>query len=219
LAAAHAKVHVNSIRGRQQGVVSHDGRKDLGRELYVTDSSVGAQRLQQTEAAMTDLTKPIYNDEEAARAHLEAQRWPDGSVCPFCNSRDQARALGGKSMGPGWYYCSACQDKFTVRTGSVLERSHVPLHKWALAFRLLCGSKKSMSAHQLHRTLGVTYKTAWFMAHRIREAMRDTDTGGLGGEGKTVEPTKRTSAAPKTRRTSSRQFSTAPLATVSSSGW
>jgi transposase-like protein len=168
---------------------------------------------------MTDLTKPIYSDENAAREHLESQRWPDGAVCPFCNNREKVRPLGGESMGPGWHYCGACKDKFTVRTGSVLERSHVPLHKWVLAFRLLCGSKKGMSAHQLHRTLGVTYKTAWFMAHRIRESMRDTDGGGLGGEGKTVELTRPTSAARKTRRASSSRSSTDLPATALSSGW
>jgi hypothetical protein len=92
-------------------------------------------------------------------------------------------------MGPGWYYCEDCQDKFTVRTGTVYERSHVPLHKWLLAFRLMASSKKGMSAHQLHRTLGVTYKTAWFMAHRIREAMGpgSSKAGPMGGEGKFVE--------------------------------
>jgi transposase-like protein len=89
-------------------------------------------------------------------------------------------------MGAGWYYCSACQDKFTVRVGSIMERSHIPLHKWLLAFRLMASSKKGVSAHQIHRTLGITYKSAWFLMHRIREAM--TDNGApLGGVGKTVE--------------------------------
>lgn len=134
------------------------------------------------------LSSPVYSNEEAARQHLEAIRWPGGDViCPHCGSTEGARELGGKSMGPGWYYCEDCQDKFTVRTGTVYERSHVPLHKWLLAFRLMASSKKGMSAHQLHRTLGVTYKTAWFMAHRIREAMAPAKTGPLGGEGKIVE--------------------------------
>ena len=118
-----------------------------------------------------ELSSPVYSNEDAARAHLEAIRWPDGIVRPHCGSADNARALGGASMGPGWYYCEDCQGKFTVRTGTVYERSHVPLHKWLLAFRLMASSKKGISAHQLHRTLAVTYKTAWFMAHRIREAM------------------------------------------------
>src|SRR3954454_25147759 len=90
-------------------------------------------------------------------------------------------------MGPGWYWCNKCREKFTARVGSVMERSHIPIHKWLLAFRLMTSSKKGMSAHQLHRMLGVSYKAAWFMAHRIREAMRSTDDGQLRGEGKTVE--------------------------------
>ena len=137
-----------------------------------------------------ELSNPVYSNEDAARAHLEAIRWPGAEViCPHCGSTEGARALGGESMGKGWYYCEDCQDKFTVRTGTVYERSHVPLHKWLLAFRLMASSKKGMSAHQLHRTLGVTYKTAWFMAHRIREAMGpgSAKPGPMGGEGKFVE--------------------------------
>jgi hypothetical protein len=90
-------------------------------------------------------------------------------------------------MGPGWWYCEACKDKFTVRTGTVYERSHIPLHKWLLAFRLLASSKKGISSHQLARTLNITYKSAWFLSHRIREAMADTDPAPLGGPGKTIE--------------------------------
>jgi transposase-like protein len=135
-----------------------------------------------------ELSNKVYHDEEAARRHLEKIRWPDGKPsCPHCGVVDQARPLHGKSMGPGWFYCEACQDKFTVRTGTVYERSHIPLHKWLLAFRLYAASKKGFSAHQLHRTLKITYKSAWFMAHRVREAMRDTDPTPLGGEGKTIE--------------------------------
>lgn len=138
----------------------------------------------------TDLSDPIYTDELAAQRHLEALRWgPDtfGLYCPRCGATDSCRELGGESMGQGWFYCSACQDKFTVRTGTVYERSHIPLHKWLLAFRLMASSKKGVSAHQIHRTLGITYKSAWFMAHRIREAMRDDDPTPLGGKDKTVE--------------------------------
>jgi transposase-like protein len=136
-----------------------------------------------------ELSNAVYSNEEAARKHLEAIRWPDSVICPHCGSLEGARELGGESMGPGWYYCEDCQDKFTVRTGTVYERSHVPLHKWLLAFRLMASSKKGISAHQLHRTLGVTYKTAWFMAHRIREAMGPAKgkTSPLGGKGKVVE--------------------------------
>jgi transposase-like protein len=136
------------------------------------------------------LSDPVYHDEDAARAFVESVRWPDGPHCPKCGVLDTVKPLGGESMGPGWYYCSACQDKFTARVGAVFERSHIPLHKWLLAFRLMASSKKGVSAHQLHRTLGVTYKTAWFMAHRIREAMRPNAAaagGPLGGQNKVVE--------------------------------
>jgi transposase-like protein len=133
------------------------------------------------------LSDPAYHDEDAARAYLEEVRWPDGPFCPFCGAFETVKPLGGPSMGPGWYYCSACQDKFTVRVGSIMERSHIPLHKWLLAFRLMASSKKGVSAHQIHRTLGITYKSAWFLMHRIREAMNDNGAAPLGGEGKIVE--------------------------------
>src|SRR6266849_448514 len=133
------------------------------------------------------LSDPIYHDENAARSHLESIRWPNGPVCPHCGSVEQIAPLKGKSMGPGWYYCAACKDKFTVRMGAVYERSHIPLHKWLLAFRLMASSKKGISSHQLHRTLGITYKSAWFLAHRIREAMADSDPTPMGGDGKIVE--------------------------------
>lgn len=138
---------------------------------------------------MTDLTSPIYTDEDAARAHLESLRWPNGPVCPHCGSvKNIAKVEGAKkSHRAGLYYCNACKGQFTVTVGSVFERSHVPLHKWVLAYHLLCSSKKGISSHQLHRMLGVTYKTAWFMSHRIRESMRETAPDGLGGSGKVVE--------------------------------
>jgi transposase-like protein len=135
-----------------------------------------------------ELSHPIYHDENAARRHIEATRWPDGPVCPFCGSiGETVRPLNGASMGDGWYYCGECKGKFTVRVGTVYERSHIPLHKWLLAFRLMASSKKGISAHQLHRTLNVTYKSAWFLAHRIREAMRADDPEPLGGKDKIVE--------------------------------
>jgi transposase-like protein len=137
---------------------------------------------------MTDLTAPIYTNEDAARVHLEAIRWPDGPYCPHCGQIETVSALPPKgSMGKGWYHCRECREKFTVRVGTLYERSHVPLHKWVLATHLLSASKKGMSAHQLHRMLGVTYKTAWFMAHRIRESMRETNPGPIGGENKVIE--------------------------------
>ena len=135
-----------------------------------------------------ELTNPVYHDEEAARKHLEAIRWPNGPVCPFCGQLGpKVKALGGESMGEGWYHCGDCRKKFTVRVGTVYERSHIPLYKWLLGFRLYNASKKGFSAHQLHRTLNITYKSAWFMAHRIREAMNDYDPEPLGGKDKVVE--------------------------------
>jgi transposase-like protein len=118
------------------------------------------------------LAHPCYHDDDAALVTFEAIRWPDGPYCPHCGVFDTVAPLGGKSMGPGWYWCNKCREKFTARIDSVMERSHIPMHKWLLAFRLMASSKKGMSAHQLHRMLDVSYKTAWFMAHRIREAMR-----------------------------------------------
>ncbi len=134
-----------------------------------------------------NLTDPIFTDETAARDHLENIRWPDGPVCPHCGSVDKIYRLAGKSHRPGLIHCNNCDGSFTVTTGSVMESSHVPLNKWVLAFRLMASSKKGMSAHQLHRTIGVTYKTAWFMAHRIRESMRDDAPTPMGGEGAVIE--------------------------------
>lgn len=140
---------------------------------------------------MFDLTNEIYTDKDKAREHLEAIHWPNGPVCPHCGNCDQDRIakLKGKSTRPGVYKCKECRKPFTVTVGTVFERSKVPLNKWVLATHLMAASKKGMSAHQLHRMLGVTYKTAWFMAHRIREAMKEDPeaSGPIGGEGKTVE--------------------------------
>lgn len=134
-----------------------------------------------------DLTNPAFTDENAARKFLEASRWPDGPVCPFCSQIETVNPLGGKSMGPGWYYCSQCQDKFTVRVATLYERSHIPLHKWLLATHLMAASKKGMSAKQLERMLGISYKSAWFMCHRIREGMSPKKPGPIGGTNKVVE--------------------------------
>jgi transposase-like protein len=133
------------------------------------------------------LTNPAFTDEDKAREFLEASRWPDGPVCPFCGRLDTVAKLGGKSMGPGWYFCSGCRDKFTVRVGTIYERSHIPLYKWLLATHLVFASKKGMSALQLSRMLGITYKSSWFMCHRIREATAPTKCGPIGGENKVVE--------------------------------
>jgi transposase-like protein len=134
-----------------------------------------------------NLTDPVFTDEAIAREHLESIRWPNGPVCPHCGETGRVYRLTGKSHRPGLIHCNACDGSFTVTTGSVMESSHVPLNKWVLAFRLMASSKKGISAHQLHRTIGVTYKTAWFMSHRIREAMRDDTQTPMGGEGKIVE--------------------------------
>lgn len=137
-----------------------------------------------------DLTAPIYNDAEKAREHLEMIQWPDGPICPHCGNADGNRItkLKGKSTRPGVYKCMECRKPFSVTVGTVFERSHIPLHKWLLAVHLLTASKKGVSAHQLYRMLNFgSYRTAWFMAHRIREAMKDNTPGPLGGEGKTIE--------------------------------
>lgn len=131
---------------------------------------------------MTALTAPQFTNEEAARAHLEAIRWPTGPVCPHCGSVGFYR-LDGKAHRPGLLKCKDCAKQYSVTVGTVFERSKIPLTKWLMAVYLLCSSKKGISSHQIHRTIGVTYKTAWFMTHRIREAMRDTSTDQLGGEG------------------------------------
>jgi transposase-like protein len=134
-----------------------------------------------------DLTNPIFHDEDAARAHMERTRWPNGPVCPHCGAFDRVTRMEGEKHRPGTFQCNQCREQFTVTVGSVMERSHIPLPKWVLAFYLMAASKKGMSAHQLHRTLHLTYKTAWFMCHRIREAMRDASPSPLGGEGKIIE--------------------------------
>jgi len=136
---------------------------------------------------MSDLTAKRFQDEATARKHLEGVRWPDGPICPHCGGVDHAHRIKGRSARAGLWFCADCRQQFTVTVGTLFERSKIPLHKWLLAVHLLNASKKGISSHQLHRMLGVTYKTAWFMSHRIREAMRDSDPGPLGGEGKTVE--------------------------------
>jgi len=135
-----------------------------------------------------DLQNPIFTDDNAAREALEQTRWPNGPVCPHCGAMERVAAVSGEKHRSGLYYCNECKGQFTVTVGTVFERSKIPLSKWWLAIYLLGSSKKGMSSHQLHRMLGVTYKTAWFMTHRIREAMReDAIPGGLGGANKVVE--------------------------------
>jgi transposase-like protein len=128
---------------------------------------------------------PHFQSHEAAREWLENLRWPEGPVCSHCGVINHAY----KTKKLGWYRCAEkeCRKDFTVTTGTVMERSHIALNKWLMAFYLLNSSKKGMSAHQLHRTLNLDYKSAWFMCHRIREAMRAGGLGQLGGGGKIVE--------------------------------
>ena len=132
-----------------------------------------------------DLLNPAFTNEKAAIAHLEASRWPDGVNCPHCGSINVHR-MGGKTQA-GMFICNDCRDKFTARTSTVMERSHVPVHKWLLAIHLLNQGKNGASAHEIHRSLGITYKTAWFLCHRIREAMIDQKPTPMGGKGKSVQ--------------------------------
>jgi transposase-like protein len=136
---------------------------------------------------MNSLNAPYFHDDAAARKYLEGVRWPDGPVCPHCKSTGEHYELTGKSTRPGVRKCADCRKPFSVTVGTVFERSKIPLSKWLAAAFLLCSSKKGISAHQLHRTLGVTYKTAWFLAHRIRFAMTDTGGGLMGSGGGSVE--------------------------------
>jgi transposase-like protein len=156
---------------------------------------------------------PIFSDETAAREALESVRWPDGPVCVHCGCTDHIVRVAGekKSHRPGLLYCNDCKGQFTVTVGTVFERSKIPLTKWWMATFLLCSSKKGISSHQISRTLGVTYKTAWFMTHRIREAMKDGAMGLLGGPGTTVEADETYLAkSPKTRKSAPKHAKPAP---------
>lgn len=149
---------------------------------------------------MSVLSKAYSHDEAAAFEHVEAILWPEGPVCPHCGSVAKPYKLTGVRSKPskknpegverhGLYKCRDCRAQFTVRIGTIFEESHLELHLWLQAIHLMTSSKKGISAHQLHRILECTYKTAWFLAHRIREAMRLPleDQGALGGNGKAVE--------------------------------
>src|SRR3954454_23272745 len=118
---------------------------------------------------------------------MEARVWPNGPVCPRCKGTDRVGKMAGKSTRPGVYKCYACRKPFTVKVGTVFESSHVPMRMWLQAMYLMCSSKKGISSNQLHRTLGVTLKTAWFMSHRIRLAMQQVGLEPAGGAGETVE--------------------------------
>lgn len=139
---------------------------------------------------MSVLSKPYFHDEEAAFAHLESVLWPNGPTCPHCGGMDRIgkiKANPAKRVRYGLHKCGDCKKQFTVKVGTVFEHARLPLHKMLQAVYLIASSKKGISAHQLHRVLEVQYKTAWFLAHRIREAMRSGDLAPLGGAGKIVE--------------------------------
>src|ERR1700730_2723824 len=141
---------------------------------------------------MCDLTNPIFTDANKAREHLEALYWPDGPACRHCGNADPARmtTLPGKRTRPGVHKCNECAKPFSVTVRTAMERSKIPLNKWLLVMHLMMAGKKGISALQVHRMLGISYQTAWFMCHRLREGMRDMshkDTGGLGGANKVGE--------------------------------
>lgn len=140
-------------------------------------------------APKVDLAHPMYHDEDAARAHLETVLWPNGPVCPRCGVMgDRIHLMQGKTTRAGLYKCKDCRKPFTVTIGTVMERSHVPLHKWVLAAQIMASSKKGFSALQLHRMIGTNYETAWFLFHRLREAADDVDgSGPIGGDGSVIE--------------------------------
>lgn len=136
---------------------------------------------------MSILSKPYFHNEEAAYEYVESKIWPDGPVCPKCGEKHRITKMQGTSTRVGTYKCRACRKPFTVKVGTIFESSHVKMHLWLQAIYLMCASKKGISSNQLHRTLGVTLKTAWFMSHRIREALRDDALAVFGNGGGTVE--------------------------------
>ncbi len=114
---------------------------------------------------------------------MEFVRWPNGPICPHCGAVNNATRMAGDAHRAGLFNCRECRQQFSVTIGTVFESSHVPLHKWMIANHLMNASKKGISAHQLHRMLHISYKSAWFMCHRIREAMRPDDPAPMGGPG------------------------------------
>jgi transposase-like protein len=133
------------------------------------------------------LNLPYLQNEEAAYTFVESKIWPRGAVCPHCGGVERNKKMGGKATRIGLYKCYDCRQQFTVKVGTIFESSHIQLRLWLQAIFLIASSKKGISANQLHRTLGITLKSAWFMSHRIREAMGDTSGGMLGGGGSIVE--------------------------------
>jgi transposase-like protein len=133
------------------------------------------------------LSNPIFHDAEKAREWLEARIWKDGRICPHCGVVDASTLMQGKTTRPGLYQCNACREPFTVTVGTLYERSKIPLNKWLAATQLLMSSKKGMSALEIGRLLGISPKSSWFLMHRIRESLRETDLAPMGGSGKVVE--------------------------------
>lgn len=196
LALRKYQTDLKLIKSRRLWAMNSPDRGD-----WILDCAVSiGMMVARNEAAMTvNFTAPIFADENKAREHLESLLWPSGPVCPRCGligegvnklpvgrSKASKRHPEGKPVY-GQHYCNACRRTFTVTNGTVMERSHIRLTAWVGAFHLYAASKKGFSAHQLHRSLGLTYKSAWFLAMRVREAMGDTDTEMLGGEDKIVE--------------------------------
>ena len=135
----------------------------------------------------TDLYRPEFIDAVKAREWLESELWADGRPCPHCGVVDRSTRIGGTTARPGLYMCNPCRKQFTVTVGTLYERSKIPLNKWLAATHLMMASKKGISALQIGRMLGLSKKTAWFLCHRIRESLRETEPALLGGEGMTVE--------------------------------
>jgi len=135
----------------------------------------------------SSLSAPHFHNEVAAYAYVEARIWPNGPVCPHCGGVERISKMQGKSTRIGAYKCYQCRKPFTVKIGTIFEASHVPMHMWLQAMYLIAGSKKGIPSNQLHRILGVTLKTAWFMSHRIREAMQGDNGALFGSEGGMVE--------------------------------
>jgi len=137
---------------------------------------------------MSNLQNPIFSDETKARKWLEARVWPQGPVCPHCGvTEEHVTKLEGGKHRPGLYQCNECREQFTVTVKTVFERSKIPLTKWLAALFLLTASKEGVSAHQVHRSLGISYKSAWFMMHRLHEALRNGGLAPMGGAGEVVE--------------------------------
>jgi transposase-like protein len=141
--------------------------------------------------AKSVLSAPHFQDEPAAFAYVEARLWPQGPVCPFCGEKERVGRLSGKTTRPGLCKCYVCQKPFTVRMGTIFESSHLALRLWLQVIHLMCASKKGIATRQIQRMLQCSMKTAWFVGHRIREAMaRNDGLPPIGGEGKVIEATK-----------------------------